>query len=136
MEYRFLKQYTPNVGYLFPRNFVSFSSTPSKNIITPGVGQIFQSPPVFVPIYGLNSPHLIEKVTQNGGSVEVTKPDSKNIEDTQTNTSDFEISNPLLKRKLPSPVRESFQHPVIKTSTLLLTKKPKMKPSFKFKVVD
>ncbi len=144
MDIRFLQTYTPNVGYLFPRNFVTFSSTPSKNIVSPGIGQIFKSPSVFIPIYGLKSTHLIEKVVQNGGSnsdLEINSSDNlqskTSVENSEKANNHFEIESDRKRKKMPDAIKNSFQNPVIKTATLNLSKKRKLpNSSFKFTVVD
>lgn len=141
MDIRFLKNYTPNVGYLFPRNFITFSSTPAKDIVSPGIGQIFKPPSIFIPVYGLKSTHLIEKINQNGGSF---ANDSSNVEQSETSPQnsqetnfDVEMKSKLKRKTMSEPVQESFNHPVIKTATLNLPKRQKnTNSSFKFTVVD
>ncbi len=136
MDYRFLKNLTPNVGYLFPRNLITLSSTPAKDIVSPGVGQIFRSPSIYVPVFGLKSTHLIQKVSQNGGSNEINSNQAKENEITKKTALNAEINKPITKRKFTEGIEESFQHPLIKTDTLILPKKSKKDNSFKFQVVD
>jgi hypothetical protein len=147
MDIRFLKQLTPNVGYLFPKHQIHLSETPAVNIVSLGIGQIIRNHPIYVPIHGLNPPYEIKKVCQNGGSDDVIDSTEaevdKNVTPDQlknTNLStpeDLVKSNPP-KRKIDEPIESSFQHPAIKTNVLLLTNKKKYlnKKGFKFQIID
>jgi hypothetical protein len=150
MDIRFLKQLTPNVGYLFPKNHIYLSPTPAVNIGTIGIGQIIRNHPIYVPIHDLNSPYLIKKTCQYGGSETNIhfKGDQKsslsNGIETQTSTESPKeppavtdnVKNPL-KRKLNPSVKSSFDHPVIKTKVMSFKKPSNSKnQNFNFKIVD
>jgi hypothetical protein len=149
MDIRFLKQLTPNVGYLFPKHQIHFSQTPAVNIVSLGIGQIIRNHPIYVPIHGLNPLYEISKVCQYGGSDDVIDSTEKEVDKNVTpeaapdqlkNTNlstpeDLVKSNPP-KRKIDEPIESSFQHPAIKTNVLLLSNKKKLKKGFKFQIID
>lgn len=153
MDIRFLKGFTPNVGYLFPKH-ISFSPTPSVDFISIGIGQIIKNHPIYVPIHGLNSTYLTKKITnqegnnnqevcQEGGSNQKVKIDSKSKNDdiSSYSVNDDKNQATLLnlnkhKRKLSDPIEIGFQHPKIKSKTLKIYENKKNQNSYKFNLID
>lgn len=139
MDIRFLKNLTPNVGYLFPKSRIILTPTPAVDIVNVGVSQIVRNHAIFVPIYGHDSCHLEKKVIpQTGGSLEkiTTKELNATIEKDQNREIEKLVN---LKRKLTDGIEASFLHPKIKTSSLQLTNTSvpkKAKHNYKFKIVD
>lgn len=147
MDINFLKHLTPNVGYLFPKNQITLSSTPAVDIVNVGISQIIKQHSLYVPIYGPSSRYTIQKTIsqpcQYGGSNENSVQDSTSLQSSVSH--DVEI--PLLnknKRKMSDAVISSFQNPVIQTNTLNLSplvdkSEPKLKKHknlYKFKIID
>ncbi len=135
MDIRFLKGLTPNVGYLFPKH-LTLSKTPCLDIVSIGIGQIIKNHAVYVPIHGLNSPYHTKKiVSQEGGAAASelnTFDPSKNLSE----NGELETLNKN-KKQISQSVKTAFQHPIIKTKTLMLNSKKKIrKPNFKFKVIN
>jgi hypothetical protein len=156
MDIRFLKGLTPNVGYLFYKNHVNFSPTPSLDIISIGVGQIIRNHSIYVPIYGLNSPYHITKITSQEGGSNIVEPvitpktkvttlakegtgnDSNIVEKGVDNELEKLNGQNSKKRKINNSVLASFQNPLINTKTLQIGGKKKSNTvnTFKFRIVD
>lgn len=138
MDIRFLKGLTPNVGYLFQKN-ITLSSTPAIDVISIGIGQLIKNHCIYVPVHGLNPSYQLKKViSQDGGSNEPIPSTSSN---TDNLTSTISTAPELLElnrngQNIEEPIKTSFQHPVIKTKTLILQKNKIGKKNYKFKVID
>ncbi len=162
MDIRFLKGLTSNVGYLFPKHQITLSPTPATSTISIGIGQIIRNNPIYVPVHGLNSPYHIKKLCQYGGSSDgvqsndlhqanqpIQTSEAAQLEQKTHSKDNIEASKPVeinqevfnvensKKRKITESIEASFQHPIIKTKTLLLNKtNNRNKKNYKFRIID
>jgi hypothetical protein len=155
MDYSLLKEIEPN---LCPQTSFGFrlSSTPSKDYVNPGVGQISRSYSLFIPMHQNNSPHLIEKVSDvleqegEGDVQEGDAMDEDSAADLVSEMNEGSVNTEKKRKKMDEGIQESFFHPKrIKIGEILLPKKeqniskktnvPKIKSeskvSHKFKIV-
>jgi hypothetical protein len=132
MDYSLLKEIEPNFGP--PASFgFRLSSTPSKDYVNPGVGQISRIYSLYIPMHSNNSPHLIEKVNetleQEGeGESKDDYPmsDAEELKGNESDTSENNDSTIIDKKrkKMDEGIRDSFLHPKrIKIGEILLPKK-------------
>jgi hypothetical protein len=135
MDYSMLKEIEPNLG---PSTSFGFrlSSTPLKDYVNPGVGQISRIYSLFVPIHSNSSPHLIEKVNdvtdQEGeGEGNVMDEDEGELIPHKESESDLEMNeefnqNEKKRKNIDNGVIESFLHPKrIKIGEIIMPKKEK-----------
>ena len=122
MEYNLLKTIENGIGAPFmpKERFPKLSSYPANDFVNPGVGQITRLYSFYVPLYSNRNLHELEKknsLENLEGSGDIEETDS-NILGEQLNKDPVEFN--LEKRKrMGSPVQESFLHPkLIKTDKI------------------
>ncbi len=111
------------------------TSTPSRDYINPGVGQIAQIYSLFVPVHSNNAPHLIEKVNDvlmQEGEGEEQNDDIKSTSGTFETSQDTDMAIPedseRKRKNMDDGVNDSFLHPKkIKIGEILLPKKEPQK---------
>jgi hypothetical protein len=139
MDYSLLKEIEPNLGP-FPGYGLRLSSTPSKDYINPGVGQISRIYSLYVPLHLNNSPHVIEKVndvmTQDGEGGDSEGGDFTNEESTSDNldseTNEEHVLNEKKRKLMDAGISDSFLHPKrIKIGEILLPKTVKSEKNTK-----
>lgn len=144
MDIRFLKNLSPNVGYLFPKSRIHLTPTPAIDIVNIGVSQAIRNHAIYVPIYGQHSTYQETKIiSQVGGSIEKIPLNSKSKNPPKNDTKEISeietTSFNSLKHKLDDGIQSSFMYPKIKTSSLKLSLKSapkKAKTGYKFSVAD
>jgi hypothetical protein len=132
MDYSLLKEIEPNLGPSPDFGF-RLTSTPSRDYVNPGVGQIAQLYSLFVPVHPNNAPHLIEKVndvlTQEGegeeqNDVESTSGTFEPSQDSDMAAPEDSNFSERKRKNMAEGVNESFLHPKkIKIGEILLPKK-------------
>lgn len=149
MDIRFLREFTPNVGYLFPKSSIHLSSTPATDVVSVGVGQIIKYRSIYVPTHGRNPAHLNKKIAcpinDAADKARVDQIGGSSLMKNEKEEKDIVVEpNNKKARKMDKAIEASFLNPVIATGTLKVGLKSKITPkikkssekSFKFRVID
>jgi hypothetical protein len=136
MEYNLLKQIEPNLGFL-PYAGFSLSSTPAKDFVNPGVGQLSREFNLFVPLSFETKTHMIQKVGEiineddqagegeDSNDNDVMQQDDISVSATNNDENPMEF-NEKKRKNLDPGVYESFMNPKkIKIGKLILPQRPK-----------
>lgn len=138
MEYNLLKTILPQVLNGMPATpYVRLTSTPSRDLINPGMGQISRLYSFYTPLPGLHNPYEINKLDKTNNHQE----GFGDINQTDDKTDNVHIDNnpPLIENEnslsetLPETTEtndglvESFQHPTIKVKKVIFNSENKLK---------
>lgn len=146
MEYNLLKTIEPVIGGITCPNemYPRLTSFPAADYVNPGVGQISRLYSFYVPLYNKESTHMRQKKVnvlelEGSGSAEITQeePITETNEIKMQLQTDPETFNEMKRKRMGSPIHESFLHPKIKTDKIVFEKPKKTKKSTNtFEVVN
>ena len=146
MEYSLLKTIEGNIGgLLLPKErFPRLSPYPASDFVNPGLGQISRLYSFYVPLYSNRNLHQVQKKNSldnlEGTGTQQTEQKAEDEDQESPSVSEQLEKDPidfnLQKRKrMGSPIQESFLHPkIIKTDKIFFNKQMKSeKKESKFK---
>ena len=127
MEYNLLKTIERPMALLMPTETLPrLTPYPATDFVNPGLGQISRLYSFYVPLYTQKNIHAIEKKVENVDNLEGNGQASTVTEvenELEANPIEF---NDNKRKRLGSPVHESFLHPkMIKTDHIYLKQLPK-----------
>lgn len=145
MEYGLLKTISPQLMNYMPHTpYVNLTSTPSIDLINPGLGQISRLYSFYTPLSGIHSPYQISKLQKNVNKIDQKGYGENEIKDQEIenasniDTKDKEIPNEqeiqsITDKKnseLSDGLLDSFQHPSIKVKQVVFNSAKSGKSTF------
>lgn len=119
MEYSFLKELEPSLGFMFPTStHPQLTQFPAVDFVNPGLGQVARIHNFMVPLYVRDTLHLIEKqsddlkeeIPEQSGSGDTQEEDGEDIVKMQKKLEPSEL-NERKRKQLGSAIQASFQNP-------------------------
>lgn len=155
MDYSLLKTITPQLSYMQNTNscIVHLTSTPARDLINPGIGQLTRLYNFYVPIhYASQNPYKVKKYdaqaskennqegfgqTDDVDNVLIETKDNSNEINDQTNTNlsnetftdinnSESTSNEMPDEKMDEGVKQSFEYPKIKVGKLMISSQKRL----------
>lgn len=153
MEYNLLKSITPQLSYLQPLTpYVKLTSSPSKDLINPGIGQTVRLYSFYVPLASNFNPYEIKKLDAKLVKEQSGFGDIDQVEDDQNQTNETSLDQnskisineqetndvPVHEtKKLSAGLEESLNFPkiTIKKTIFKPTKKAQKLMKHKFQII-
>lgn len=126
MEYSLLKTILPQISNSMPLTpYVRLTSTPSRDLVNPGIGQISRLYSFYTPLPGLHNPFEInklgesKKINQSGfGDSDEIADNNEKIETTIENDNTL-IDELPDNNSLNDGIKESFSYPKIQVKKII-----------------
>jgi hypothetical protein len=142
MEYNLLKTIENGIGAPFiPREqFPNLSSYPATDFVNPGIGQISRLYSFYVPLYSNRNLHQLQKKNslenlEGSGVAEESQSNTEQTEQEEELNKDPLEFNLEKRKRMGSPVQESFLHPKLIKTDKIIFKTPKKSEKKDTKVI-
>lgn len=133
MDYSLLKTIETPLPYLQPHfPLINLTSTPSKDLVNPGIGQIVRLYSFYVPLTPVTHPYEITKIdnktpkisNQAGFGEESLEKENNTLDNENSVNNNDENSESISEnsKTLDEGVLDSFQHPKIKVGKVVINK--------------